>query len=196
MDPSAVEQAKQRAIKAQKALAAFKAATTFAEAEEAWTDFLIAASAVYSKLEQGAKGHPKSEPWYGKKKKERRDDPLLRYIHHARNSNEHGIERVVGTTPPNYDGTGKPLKFNERYPVKFKVHDPVTKQQIGDEMEGVFAGPTLKPIRVYDRKHGDYFDPPEMHMGAEIPYRDFVDGLGAVALCYLSSMIVEAESLL
>jgi hypothetical protein len=174
MDPSAVEQAKLRFIKAQKALAAFKAATNFADAEEAWTDFLIAASAIYSKLEQGAKGHPKSEPWYGRKKKERKDDPLLRYIHHARNSNEHGIERVVGVTPPNRDGYGRHLKFNERVPIKFEGRDPKTGEVLGTG-EGVFAGPTLKPIAVYDRKHGDHFVPPETHMGKDIQYRDFVD---------------------
>ncbi|MGB8737108.1 MAG: hypothetical protein WCD20_13485, partial [Rhodomicrobium sp.] len=181
MNPSAVEQAKLRLIKAQKALAAFRASTTFQEAEEAWTDFLVAASAIYSKLEQGVKGHSKSEPWYGRKKNERKKDRLLKYLHHARNSNEHGIERVVGTTPPNFDLLGRPLKFNERHSLMIDILDGVTKLPIGGKREAVLAGPTLKPIRAYDRKYGDYFDPPKTHLGKEIKCPDFVDSLGEVA---------------
>jgi hypothetical protein len=88
MNPSAVLQAKQRLLKLEKALSALRSATTVEDAEEAWTDFLLAASTIYSKLEQGSKGYAKTEPWFGKKKKERKDDPLLRYLHYARNSDE------------------------------------------------------------------------------------------------------------
>lgn len=195
MNPAAVSQARQRLEKAERALTNLKAATNFKEAEEAWTDFLLAASAIYSKLEQGSKGYPQSEPWFGRKKTERRNDPLLSYIHHARNSDEHGIERIVGMTPPNRDGLGRQLKFNERVPIKFKCHDPKTGEQTA-EGEGVFAGPTIKPIRVYDRRFGDYFDPPLTHMGENIDYFDFVDGIAAAAFKYLTSLVSDAESLL
>ena len=50
----------------------------FAHAEEAWTDFLLAASTIYTKLEQGAKTSGQSAAWFGRKKKQRRDDPVLR----------------------------------------------------------------------------------------------------------------------
>src|SRR3977135_1049935 len=103
MDPRSAEQARLRLAKAEKSAETVRAATTLEASEEAWTDYLVAVSAIYSKLEQGAKSDPKSRQWFGGKKKERRGDPLLRYLHAARNSNEHGIERVVEQTGPNKD---------------------------------------------------------------------------------------------
>jgi hypothetical protein len=50
---------------------------------------------VFTKLEQGAKSHPKSQPWSGPVKHQRRTDALLQYIHQARNSDEHGIQRIT-----------------------------------------------------------------------------------------------------
>ena len=100
MNLQAVEQAKIRLAKAEKTFDAMRSSTTLEDMEEAWTDFLIAVSAIYSKLEQGAKGNSKSEGWFGRKKRERRKDPLLKYLHAARNSNEHGIERIVESTCP------------------------------------------------------------------------------------------------
>lgn len=195
MNRLAIEQAKQRLSKAKRAVSALKAATSFDDAEAAWIDFLMASSSIYSKLEQGAKGFNKSEPWFGRKRKERRDDPLLRYLHYARNSEEHGIERTVGMTPPNRDGMGRPLKFNERAPVKFRVHNKETNLPEGPEMEGVFAGPTLKPIRVHDRRFNDFCDPPRMHMGQYILFADFSDGVAEAVIPYLAALIAEAEAL-
>src|ERR1700722_15573764 len=148
MNKSAVLQAKQRLIKLEKSLAGLRAAGTTEDAEEAWTDFLLAASTIYSKLEQGAKGYRISEPWFGRKKKERRDDQLLRYLHFARNSAEHGIERVTATSPPNWLQDGRPLLFNERIPVKIQASaNPVLGTPPGEVIDAVIAGPTLKPVR-------------------------------------------------
>jgi hypothetical protein len=52
MDAIAVEQAKGRLRRAEKAIQALEAADSFEAAEEAWTDFLLAAGTIYSKLEQ------------------------------------------------------------------------------------------------------------------------------------------------
>jgi hypothetical protein len=194
---NAFDQAKARLARANKAIEAFSAATKIEEAEEAWTDFLLAAATIYSKLEQGAKGNPKSQTWFGNKKKERKSDPLLRYLHFARNSNEHGIERVAETTPPNYYfQEGRQLKFNERIPTKFQKVDPATNQPTGDFMDGMFAGPTLRPVRAHDRRFGDYCDPPDEHLGQTVEYGiSFCYDIGVIGLRYLTRLISEAEQL-
>jgi hypothetical protein len=195
MVPAAIEQAKDRLSKAERALDELIKSTTFQQAESAWVDFLTAASSIYSKLEQGAKGFSKSEPWYGRKRNERRKDPLLSYLHHARNSTEHGITRVVDQTPANRDGMGRQLKFNERTELfKFQAHDPKTGE-LKAEGEALFAGPTLKPIRVTDDRFGNVSDPPRSHLGREIPFCDFADGLAKQALIYLRELVAEAETL-
>jgi hypothetical protein len=193
---AAVEQAKERLSKAEKSLENLIASKNYRDAEEAWNDFLIAASGIYSKLEQGCKGNPKSEPWFGRKKHERKTDLLLCYLHHARNSSEHGIERVVGQTPPNMDGLGRQLAFNERTETfHFQAHDPDTGE-LKAEGEALFAGLTLKPVKVRDDRYGDEFEPPRLHLGKEIRFCDFADGLAQAAIIYFRALIIEAESLL
>ena len=63
--------------------------------EAAWIDFVAAAATIYSKLEQGAKGNASSEGWFSRKKHDRKVDPLLSYIHHTRNAEEHTIEAIT-----------------------------------------------------------------------------------------------------
>ena len=191
MNPTAIEQAKSRLQKAEKALSDLKAAEYFDDAEGAWSDFLLAASGIYSKLEQGAKGYAKSDPWFGAEKSLRKKDPLLRYIHFARNADEHGIERVTDRSLDNLN-----LKFNERRHMKMQSVDQITHKPVGDEIDCVIAGPTIKLVRVNDRRFGDFADPPETHLGQTVPFgASFPDSIGNVALGYLRSMIERAEAL-
>lgn len=191
MNPAAIEQAKTRLQKAEKALADLNAAEYFDDAESAWSDFLLAASGIYSKLEQGAKGYAKSEPWFGAEKSLRKKDPLLRYIHFARNSDEHGIERVTDRSLANMN-----LKFNERHPMRAQRLDKETEQPVGDPFDVVVAGPTIKLVRVSDTRFGDFADPPETHLGRVVPFgSSFPHDVGKVALEYLRSMIARAEAL-
>src|SRR6516165_1236564 len=90
-----LDSARERLRRAHSAFERLERATTNKDRETAWSDFLLASHAVYSKLEQGSKGCGKSQAWFGRKKHERKNDELLRYIHHARNIDDHGI---MGTT--------------------------------------------------------------------------------------------------
>jgi hypothetical protein len=198
MDSQAVEQAQSRLRRAKKALEALKTATNYEEAEEAWSDLLLASATIYSKLEQGSKSKGTSAGWFGRKKKERKDDPLLRYLHHARNSDEHGIERVAARGGNQRDVIGgKPLKFNERreYIIK-EVRDPNTGELKAADIKAYLYGSSLQMIRVHDRRFGDHCDPPTEHLGKKIELEDnFLIGVGAMGLTYLSNLIQEAEQL-
>ena len=195
MDTRGVTQAKSRLARAGKAIADMKSAVTLDDTEDAWTDFLVAMSTIYSKLEQSAKGNAKSEEWFARKKGERRNDPLLKYLHAARNSNEHGIERVVESTGPNQDLYGNKLNVNERLPVNFEELDPTTLLPAGLSGTGVLAGPTLRPIRAHDRRFNAFCDPPTMHLGKEIEFANFADALAEAAMPYLRLLVADAEAL-
>ena len=69
-------------------------------AYQSWIDFLHAVTQFYSKLEQGAKSSAKSIGWFGQKKHERRTDNLLKYLLHARNADEHGLDPLMQLTAP------------------------------------------------------------------------------------------------
>lgn len=108
MEPKALAAAKVRLERARDAVARLDAATTLADMHSAWSAFLLAAAAVYSKLERGANGKGKCEAWLGKVRHLRKTDPLLSYIHQARNSDEHSIDdssftAVIVTPPTNPD---------------------------------------------------------------------------------------------
>ena len=72
-----------------------KAINDPAQFQTEWEFFLVALNAVFSFLEQATKEHSKLAPWFGRLKNTRKKDPLLRYLHHARNAEQHGIEPVV-----------------------------------------------------------------------------------------------------
>lgn len=93
MKEPAIAAACDRLERVQEALRVFEAGVkTISGTRTAWANFLVAANGVYSKLEQGSKGHGPSEAWYARKNQERKTDETLRYIHQARNAEEHSIE--------------------------------------------------------------------------------------------------------
>ena len=192
MDPSAVAHSWARIRKAEKSLIALEAASNYEEAEEAWSDFLLAASGVYSKLEQGAKTKGSSAGWFGRKRRERKDDPLMRYLHYARNSDEHGIERTAERGGNLVDPLTGPLKFNERHHYIIESVDggPPIKT------DGYLWGPSLQMIRVHDRRFNDYCDPPTEHLGKVLTAEDIsIMGIASLGLEYLKQLVSDAEKL-
>jgi hypothetical protein len=99
MDKSAIDAARVNLTKASAAADKMRAAKSHPEFELAWSDFLVAHGRVFSKLEQGSKPNRRSTAWYGRQKHTRRTDPLLSYLHHARNIDEHGLEPVTQLQP-------------------------------------------------------------------------------------------------
>lgn len=65
------------------------------EAEDAWVDFLSHAYRIHEKLRAACHGHPLDWMWWKKRMDERRDDPLLSYVHHARNGDTHGLQETT-----------------------------------------------------------------------------------------------------
>jgi hypothetical protein len=191
MDKLAVEQAKIKLQKAENALQALNEATDYQSAENAWSDLITAASTIYSKLEQGSKTNGTSAAWFGRKKKERRDDPLLRYLHYARNSDEHGVELIVEKAG-NQAAFGRKLKFGEKVPVKVRL----ATQKDEEATDGMLYGPTIGLVRVHDKRFNDGCDPPMQHLGQEICVQDnSIYGKARLAVEFLRKLVAEAEAL-
>lgn len=91
----AVEKAMDRLASAKARLRELGSSKDYDSARRYWYEFLLASNAVFSILEQGAKGSNKSGPWFGNRKNERKTDPLLRYLLHARNADEHDVPSVT-----------------------------------------------------------------------------------------------------
>lgn len=201
-DSVAIQHCEKQLARAQTALEQLQQAAGLAEAQLAWSDLLSAASRIYSKLEQGSKINGKAKAWFGRRKSERKNDPLLSYIHHARNSDEHGIEEITANIPRGSSTIG----FRQPYdPDKLEG-----KQiRIGSDTKGnvvvtdfdpeifeviSYARAALVLTRVTDTRYGDGFDPPRQHLG--MPLDDVSPlGIAKLALPYLEQLTKEARAI-
>lgn len=192
MKQIAVEQAKSRFERATSAFAEFRGASNFGAFQSAWSEFLISANGIYSKLEQGAKGEGTSGAWFGRKVFERRQDQLLQYLHHARNADEHGLAptaildpgsfQVKGSGHYRLDGVIRPSKDTHIEvthiggpPPIFEVRNPCAR---------------LVPVR--DR--GITYNPPTKHLGKLLDDKSPAK-VAKLSLTYFDQLIEEAASL-
>jgi hypothetical protein len=100
MQKAAIDKAVDRLASAKARLKDLESSKSYETARRSWYDFLFASNAVFAILEQGAKGSNQSENWFGRRKRQRKDDPLLCYLHHARNADEHKTESVTELDRP------------------------------------------------------------------------------------------------
>ena len=145
---------------------------------------------------KGRRGCGKSQAWFGRKKHERKNDELLRYIHHARNIDDHGI---MGTTL-----AGAEIRVLEGtiYNVTPVVQDRevsfVTTGSLGTKAETIQY---LALKIVHDDRYHDSFMPPRMHLGKPIRTEDDAKALvhaldvARLGYAYLKALIDEAATL-
>jgi hypothetical protein len=85
---------------ASRALERMKSSSNFDELEDEWKSFLHSIEKVWVKAERACQ-HVRNqfEPWQGRFVTERRKDPLLSYLRHARNSDQHTIQEMMEKKP-------------------------------------------------------------------------------------------------
>ena len=190
-----LKKAKQRLDQARSALSALPRCKTFVEFEKEWLNFLLHAGGVYTQLEQATKPDVSSRQWYGAKKRQRKSDPLLSYMHHARNADEHTLEQVSdfkpgrisigqpGSLPP---GKSARVVMNIEKPVDFEYSFPGAESPL-IEMNSL----KLRAKPVTDR--GIQYEIPKSHLAKEIS-NPTPEKLAELTVQFVSDLIVEAES--
>ena len=87
-------------------LESLKSAKSLDELRIAWSDFLVYHHRFFTVLKQVC-DNKRHQSWCQNVLRVRKTDPLLRYIHHARNSDEHGLIEVVRDEPGGFSiGSG------------------------------------------------------------------------------------------
>ena len=162
---AAAQRELKRALRAQKR---FVAGQDFEDAEDAWADFLTHANRLYVKLRAACHGQPLDWTWWKKKLDERRDDPLLAYIHHARNCDTHRLEDTTQRMPAGEYVAEIP---GGRFHYSIEQH--------------------LRPLPVTDK--GILYPNPQWHMGRPHGFAD-VAFMALVAGRYLQDLVAEANS--
>jgi hypothetical protein len=161
MEKKAIQAAAENLAKTKAAMSAMRNASTFEQLESAWSDFLIAAHRIYTKLEQGAKVDGRSIAWFGRKKNERSTNTLLQYIHHARNADEHGLIKITKRKPFSLTLGVGPGAWEFNGTIGRDVQMKITP--LGGQVEGVSKAWEYTPgevqlVPVTDR--GVQYDPP------------------------------------
>lgn len=181
---AALKQAEARAAKARQALLELTAGKSYQRFVEAWSDFLLAHNGAFSKLEAGARGCGKSEAWFGRKKHERKTDELLRYLHQARNIDEHGLEpTTMQHSEVQFSGSDFPL-------LGVWADGPITSVTAPADV-GIEHTSWAVLVPVTDPRFGDSFAVPTMHLGAPVPEATPAK-VAEIGLSYLDRLLAEA----
>lgn len=180
MNKKAVEAAR---VEFNRAWDSVHALATANEAEQIathWAALLSAASRMFNKLRAGAKSPPQSKQWFDAKVRQRESDPLLCYIWHARNVDEHGLE-VVTRPQPGFIREVPPTPEERAAFERTKEARPALTGHVVVEI----TEPHVRLLDVVDR--GVTYSPPP---GCIKPYNT-----GMLALSRLEPILMEAEAM-
>ena len=91
-----LKHAKGELRQAEKALKRMSQAESFEDLEDEWRIFLGSIEKCWIKAERGCQQiRNQFQPWQGKFARDRKKDPLLKYLKHARNSDHHTIQETL-----------------------------------------------------------------------------------------------------
>lgn len=200
-DSDAIRHSLARLSKAREALSRLEVAQTLDTADSAWSDLLLTGNAVFSKLEQGSKANGKAAGWFGRVKKLRKDDPLLSYMHHARNSEEHGIEDITrrmkaGQATLTIREPFDPKKLEGvqiRIGTSRSGHVHVSSSNEDVITPKMYDQPEIALVRVADPRFNDYFDPPFEHLGQPLADQS-PSTVGRLFVAYITQLIEDARA--
>jgi hypothetical protein len=188
VDPRAVDAARIEYQRAGQSAATIRVSNDFAEIQTAWASFLVHAGRIFTKLEQGSKDDNQSKAWWGKKLHERRTDPLLCYLWHARNADEHTLQQITEmkeASAKNVESTQSDIdKLNRAMASEKRPFIPLGLVEV------VWAH--VKMLDVTDR--GISYPAPGSHLGIQITDTSPANIVN-LSLAFFDSTIAEAAEL-
>lgn len=204
-----LSKAKKELRAARRDLEMMRGASSFDVYEDAWRSGLAALERCWHAIQHAGKSaSPRFSPWLGKYTSFRRTDPLVCYLHHARNSQEHSIRETIEHVPgfigigvaPGMIGAPIPEEFRRTlglppgtlaYPMPNVYIDGAGKMTIEGDRRGVHIEPSrTELLRVADS--GVHYDPPTEHLGFRLAKRDPVTVLD-LGVRFYEEVLIDAE---
>jgi hypothetical protein len=189
----AFDAAKEKLSIAHSKVAAMRAANDIYALAGLWEEFLTLQQQVFLRLRKAFE-HGQSQAWSDAVFNEQRTDEMLKYILHARNANEHGIDNITETSPSQLtikpkEGTTLSVKHmivDSRGPAPWVAmdHETMAKAVVS------FLPATIKLVRVRDR--GIDYDPPTNHLGQRLDATPII--VAELTTSYLARKVTEAEN--
>lgn len=114
MKAIAIEKSRERLRRGTLAIEGMEKANSATQFAECWEALLVALKAIGEILRTGAKGHDQSEIFLKNRWAELSTDPLMRYLHEARNVEEHGLEPTAKfeTSSLSIGGPGEAVRID------------------------------------------------------------------------------------
>jgi hypothetical protein len=146
-------------------MAAMAAAGSIEDMEIEWRSYLNHIEKVWVKVErccQHARGT--FEPWQGGYRKLRREDPLLRYLKQCRDADNHSIQDLAAVEPGSWGinpAFGNTLHIN-----RLEIRNGRIAHYSGSPIKIEVMPP--QPIVVRVKNHGEWHDPPKIHLGKSV----------------------------
>lgn len=173
--------ASERLERAANKLKLMESAPTIDALADAWSEFLTEEARFHNKLAKAIPAGP-GKGWLDKIVHQRRSDDLLKYVMHARNADEHGIERITAAQP---SSTGINFANPRNVSFTFDRGRIITDQKTARGMTIIFNPATIILIPVTDR--GVVYAPPSEHLGAPIASQSPIE-VARIVLGYCSNI--------
>lgn len=196
MDAKAFHAARDKLSAAHEKLVLLQASSRLSVVKRTWSDVLVEIQRVYLRL-QKALEHGPGKFLVDRLRCDQKTDPLLQYVHQARNADEHGtkavLEMVPGMVVGPPMGPGLPnrgISIDEmRMDEDGRVHLSGVRTSDGTPADvKVFHGHfKLRSVR----NRGREFLVPEIHFGALVADQSPA-GVAALAISYLDRFVADA----
>lgn len=199
MDPRSLTKARGRLRLVEKSISELEACKSHQEFEDTWYSFLVAAKNVYTTLEQGSKVSPQARQWFGGKKQQRKDDPLLQYLFQARDDDEHGLEPVTKLQPANIRiGANKPGFASGIRGGSIQIRNGKVVMDGVESTDGkpilIEVTPSHTGLAEVTGRGNIKYAPPTEHMGKKLESNMPIP-VAKIALAYLATLVNEAEGM-
>lgn len=195
MDKKAFESATGKVSVALEKAAAMKLATEASALARLWEEFLTVQQQVFLRLKKAFE-HGASKQLSDAIVNDQRSDDMLKYVLHARNADEHGVDAVSETVQPRLSinpKAGGELRVNHLVLDSRRSFPVVTMdKETAENVVIAFHPAEVYLIRVRDR--GVYYDPPTKHLGRSITPTPIV--VADLLTKYLATRIAQGKSYL
>jgi len=183
--------AKRELIAAEKAIERMTKSGSIEDLEDEWKNYLNAIEKCWVKTERACQHvRNKFQPWQGNFAKERKKDPLLKYIKHARNSDQHtiqeGMENKDASSSMYVEG-GPGVTHIERLEIKdgklveYKGNKPLIIENLPNRVE---------LLRVKDGSKT--YNPPKSHKEIKLHWPAPID-VAVLGLEYYRDFVSQVE---
>lgn len=190
-DKAPLYHAKRELVAAQRAIERMGQASSLEDLEDEWKAYLTAIEKCWIKVERACQHiRNKFQPWQGQYANERRKDPLLKYLKHARNSDHHSIQENMdkkAASSSMYVEGGPGVTHIERLEIKdgqlveYRGNKPLVIENLPNRVE-------LLPVKDGSK----WYNPPSQHKGAKLVWPAPLD-VAQLGLEYYTKYVSEAE---